>query len=214
MAENNSSAEYELLRTIEGKTSLASRNRFVQGDAKDKLVLTLAEWKKKFSQLDLRSGVKLSDMNRVMAVLVMALVVFQIGVIARGLFRISNVPTFDASTALKATGEPRLITFPLRDYSHYLDVFMGRNIFLGKVDDEETAQVSEASLQEDAFRNLRLTGISWMEETGERFAMVEDIEAKVTHYLQEQETLRGFTIEAIGTNKVILKKDGREVELR
>lgn len=214
MAENNSSAEYELLRAIEGKTSLAPRTRMGSDTAKDKLRLAFGEFKEKFSHIDFKASFKLADINRGMVVLAVMLALFQIGILVRGVFRINNVPKFDASAVIKATGETKVVKFPLKEYAYYLDAFMGRNIFLETSKAAVVVEASKTSEFEDISRKLRLAGISWLEETGERFAIIEDTEIKATYYLQEKETLRNFTVESIGTNKVILKKDGREIELR
>jgi hypothetical protein len=214
MAENNSSAECELLRAIEGKVSLPPRFIGNAGEAKDKFVIVLDEIKKIFSKIEVPGKLSIADVNRVMAVLAVLLVLFQMGILARGFLRIGNIPTFDKASALKATGEVRTIDLPLRKHSYYLDAFMARNIFLEKKEERVAAEVPGTSAFDDISRKLRLTGISWMEETGEKFAMIEDTEIKVTYYLQERETLRGFTIESIGINRVVLKKDGRELELR
>lgn len=214
MAENHRSAEHELLRTIEGKTNLVPRNRSGIDDAKEKLTVVFEDWKKKFSQIDLKKSFTITEANRIMTVLAVFLVLFQLGILVKGFSRIYNMPKFDAASALKATGEMRVINFPLKEYAYYLDAFTGRNIFLEKKDEVVVAEAVSAPQVEDVSKSLRLTGISWSEETGEKFAMVEDVEIKVTYYLQEKEKVRGFTIESIGNNKVVLEKDGREIELR
>lgn len=214
MAENNSSAEHELLRAIEGKGNLTPRARAGGGEAKDNIILALETWKKKLSQIDLKASLNLADINRVMLVLAALLVLFQAGVLIKGIFRMSNIPTFDASSALKPTGIAREIKFPMEEYSNYIDAFMGRNIFLERQAAVVSAEQPKAAEIEDISKKFRLTGISWLEESGEKFAIIEDLEVKVTHYLQEQETLRGFMIDKIDRTRVILKKDGREIELR
>jgi type II secretory pathway component PulC len=214
MAENNSSAEHELLRAIEGKASLAPRFSENAGEAKDKLVHAFEDLKKRFSNIDFSGKLNIADVSRVLAVLAVLLVLFQMGILARGFLRIGNIPTFDKASALKATGEARKIELPLKEYSYYSDTFMDRNIFLEKKEEAAAVEVPGTSEFDDISRKLRLTGISWLEEPGEKFAMIEDTEIKVTYYLQEQETLKGFTVESIGSNRVVLKKDGRELELR
>ena len=214
MAENNSSAEHELLRAIEGEASLAPRFSGGSGEAKDKLVHVFEDLKKRFSKINVPGNFSIADVNRVLAVLAVLLVLFQLGILVRGFLRIDNIPTFDKASELKATGEVRAINLPLREYSYYLDAFMNRNIFLEKKEEIVAAEVPGTSEFDDVSRKLKLTGISWLEEPGEKFAMIEDTEIKVTYYLQEKETLRGFTVESIGSNRVILKKDGRELELR
>jgi type II secretory pathway component PulC len=214
MAENHRSAEHELLRAIEGKTSLVSRDKSGIDDAKEKLTVAFEDFKKKLSQIDLKKSFSLSEANRIMTVIAVILVLFQAGILVKGFFRIFNMPKFDAAQALKATGEIRVINFPLKEYAYYLDAFTGRNIFLEKKEEAVVAEEVSAPQAEDVSKNLRLTGISWSEETGEKFAMIEDVEIKVTYYLQEKEKVRGFTIMTIGNNKVVLEKDGREIELR
>jgi len=214
MAENNSSAEHDLLRAIEGKASLSPRFGGGEGEAKDKLMLAFEDLKKRFAGISVPRNLSISDVNKVLSVIAVLFVLFQAGILARGFLRIGNIPTFDKASALKATGEARVINLPLREYSYYLDAFMDRNIFLEKKEEGVAVEVPGTSEFDDISRKLRLTGISWLEEPGEKFAMIEDTEIKVTYYLQEKETLRGFTVESIGSNRVILKKDGRELELR
>jgi hypothetical protein len=215
MAKNGSSAEHELLKAIEGKTDFVPLEKTKVSETRDRMFHLLEDLKKNFSKMDLKGNLTLADANKVMVGVVGLLFFAQAVSMVNGGIRMSSIPKFDASAASLGIGEPRVVSSPLKESSYYFDALLGRNIFLEKetavvVDDSDVRKESAP----DISKELRLTGLSWLEETGEKFAMIEDVASAITYYLQEGDKIKSFTVEDIGKNKVVLRKDDMEIELR
>lgn len=217
MAQNNSSAEHELLKAIEGKADLAPFKKKASGETAKILKNSFMDWKRSFSRTDLKAKLTLRNINKSLIATVLTMMIIQFWVTLSGLYQIANIPVFDpaAIADISPGGGEGGIGSALKGYSYYVDKILGRNIFVEKTPDKVV--VTEAPRPkglEDMARELRLTGISWMEDTGERFALIEDRGMALTYYLREKETIKGFTIQRIDNTGVVLKRDGIEIELK
>jgi hypothetical protein len=213
MADNGSTAEHQLLKAIEGKAALSPRRSAGIDESREKLLLLWTEWQKNFSVEDLKKKLDLPGINKALLGLIAALFAIQVFVSAKGMVRLENVPRFKVSGQKTDPGEARVMTFPLKEYSYYVDALLDRNIFLPR---EEDAAVPESTVSEadSTASKLRLVGISWSDDPDKRFVMIEDASIELTYYLQEGETILGFKVDKISREKVMLNHSGKEIQLR
>jgi hypothetical protein len=94
------------------------------------------------------------------------------------------------------------------DYAVYSRAIQGKNLFTAPFVEE--SRLSEEAPDIDISKRFNLVGII----AGERpEAIIEDKDAKKTHYLSEGQSLDGVTIVKIEEGKVILGYQGKEIVL-
>lgn len=213
MAENGSTAEHQLLKTIEGKATIVPRKAAGIDESREKLLQLWAGLQKKFSVEGLKEKVDIPVINKALIVAIAVILAMQTFVSAKGAVRLNNVPRFRVSDEKKAVGEVGVMPFPLKEYAYYMDALLGRNIFLPRKE-EVTAPEATVSAIESKASKLRLVGISWSDDPVKRFVMVEDTSIELTYYLQEGEKILDFTVDKISKEKVMLSQDGKEISLR
>lgn len=115
-------------------------------------------------------------------------------------------------TALERAGDISL----LKVASFYLEQVRQRNIFeMGKakvIEGEEKTVIKRPSDESfDESQYLRLVGISWSDDPD---VMIEDTNALRTYFVKRGESIGEFKVEAIFKDKVVLSRDGEEIELK
>lgn len=97
---------------------------------------------------------------------------------------------------------------PAEDYSAYSKVIKERELFTAPAGEEITGEPKAPDI--DISKRFNLVGIIAGDDPQ---AIIEDTEAKKTHYLYEGQSLNGVTVTEISEGKVILGYGGQEVIL-
>ena len=108
-----------------------------------------------------------------------------------------------------------------KDLTEYLTAVQRRNIFQPyepKVE-EPSPQAAPAPVEvkpkiNDQAKDLKLVGISWQNSPDSATAMIEDGATLVTSFVKQGDQIRGITIETIYADRVILKYEGDELDLK
>lgn len=150
-------------------------------------------------------------LNKILIACIATVFIYLIGDISFSLIKLEEMPDMDIE--IKKGAEPAGVpeTSLLKAATFYLEQVRGRNIFeMGHAETKEAVKhPSEESLQ--ATQYLRLVGIAWSDDPD---AMIEDINAMKTFFVRRGEMIGEFKVEAIFKNKVILSREGEEIELR
>jgi len=216
MEENSNTAEHELLKAIEGQNpAVPPRNR-VPAASMEKLFNHLAgrvaEWLKRGSLEKIKAKVGLHEINRALIVIVLIFVLWYLSVSVKGIRSLNNIPRFEVPS-IKKNYNAKVMVFPLKEYSYYMDALLGRNIFKAAEKAVQDSGIEGAGIQ-NMIRGMRLAGISWSEDSAKRYVMIEDMKVNITHYVKEGETILNFTVKKIFKEKVTLSYNGNEVDLR
>lgn len=223
MARQGSTAEHELLKTIEkGEMpggSAASGSALPGGDPVwFGFFSSFDKWIKSLSDADLREFFKADVLKKVLKALVVIFGSIYVFVVLRGLVSLQNIPSFE----LAGTKEPPARTeldLPVRGLGFYLSNLVERNIFKAEeIIAEEPEEVvvepvRKVSISERA-KDLKLVGIAWSENEEERYAMIEDMSTQLTYYVREKERFLDFSIEGIEQQHVTIESRGEELKLR
>ena len=215
--EHSNTAERELLKIIEGKSEI---KKIVKPDSQFKLDSLLKKFSLPFSGMlhkgafSPKSQITPGKINNLLIAAVFILMVSFGLVFMNGAGRLKKLPHFDIPTVhAKARG----IILPLREYTFYIEKIIGRNIFSENIAAEQAnVEAPTAKKINDMVKDLRLTGISWSEDENERFVMLEDIQAKITYFLKEGETISksNVSVKKVFKDKVILTYLEEEIEIR
>lgn len=97
----------------------------------------------------------------------------------------------------------------IKDYAYYSNMIAGKQIFAVAANAQEGA-LAETAVLDDAARNLTLVGIV----AGQKMqAVIENKKTEKTSTLNRGDSLEGFTVLEILSNKVILDQNGKKVTL-
>ncbi|MDD5439220.1 MAG: hypothetical protein WC592_06435 [Candidatus Omnitrophota bacterium] len=215
MEPGNSSAEKELLKAIEGKADLSKTRPEAAGLKK---LPALDSQLEQFAQSARGVALRMANMgaagvNKALLVTIIVLALIYALVFAGGMRQLKHIPRFDASAAAEKQVSGKAALFALKDYSYYIDILLGRNIFNPLEEKKADVSVSLSKVA-DMAKSLRLAGISWAENMKERYVMIEDIAAKVTYFLQEGDRISGLTVKNIYRDRVTLGAADDTIDLR
>jgi hypothetical protein len=106
-----------------------------------------------------------------------------------------------------------------QDARYYLSVVAQRNIFKPYVPPKTTSQVVSTTQTEDSefmrkVDKLKLVGISWMDKVETASVMIEDIDKKMTYFLQKGETLNDIIVKTIYADCAVLGYKDEEIIIR
>jgi len=225
MAENNNTtAERELLKTIEGNPALTKKVRtfevgLIVARLQSAITGVLALAKKTAGGGEKKISLQL--INKILIFLVAVVLVFSGLTVFAGATRLGSIPRFDVSKFQPAAGNEETVALPVKTLSYYADIILGRNIFIPYAEEVKQAAPAQNGVQlTQMIENLQVVGISWTgkqgqdEKQGERFAMVEDLKSQLTYFLSEGDTVLQMTVKKIKDESVILEYEGQEIELR
>lgn len=216
MAQNDNTAERELLKTIEGKADLNKKLNKTGGSSyvsliKSQFSFLSDNFKGKFSSDVVR--VTPHQINRGLWVLIFVLLGWYFFVFMSGMDRLNNIPRFEVSPGRAVFEVVDSVKLPLKDYAYYTSITLGRNIF-NPVEQEEVEVKPQVTQTSEMVKELRVVGISWSENKTERFVMIEDTKVNITYFLQEGDKIGDFTVDTILKEKALLKIGEEEIELR
>lgn len=103
---------------------------------------------------------------------------------------------------------------PLKTASYYLEKARARDIFkMGLSGVADAKQISKMPVSKivEVSKNLKLVGISWSQDPD---AIIEDIQAGRAYFLKRGQVINDFQVKAIFKDKVILRYQEEEIELR
>ena len=151
-----------------------------------------------------------------------------IGVIVAGLFLANEIvagirllgqnPQFDAGqkNVANVAGEENPVPQAQR-LSYYLSAVKQRNIFQ-PFETSATQSVVEVSSKNARIAKktsgLRLVGVSWLDSIESASVMVEDVDNKVTYFLQKGEKIGDVTVKTIYADSVELGYENEEIIIR
>lgn len=216
MGTGNDSAEKELLRALEGKTTLAAKVR--GGDPAVDIAArvndVVADLKKRSEEIigPIMKG-DLSSVNKALAGMLVLLAIVYAIVFLNGVRKLSNMPHFGVvqSKAKQASAVGSL--FGLKDYSYYVDKLINRNIFNPFEEKKVIVNTGVSKLSELA-KSLRVAGISWAEDIKDRYVMIEDVSSKITYFLKEGDKVLGIDVKNIYKDHISLSYMNDAMELR
>lgn len=224
MEKNNYSAEKELLKTIEGSSGSPEKK-----NQKKNLPLNSSELKSRsfflfhnFSAgiekrfITSQGSLNFGAVQSAIKFFVFFLLLFYLISAAHGAYRLNHMPAFDITAAEIARDEIKKAKDLVRDFAYYGAVLLDNNIFMPRKEEEKdpVREATELSELRKLTDNLRIVGISWGEESGERFAMAEDTQKDVTYFLQEGDMILNLEVKRISENKVTLGYRDEEIVLR
>ena len=229
--DSNNTAERELLNLIEGKSALSKPAAAAKPAEKQKSpaaagggfdilasVNAVSAFFASFAER-FRSGKKegqqsefLSQVKNGLIVITVILFVVFIITLLNGMHKMQGLPRF---VIPPTTATAKGITLPLKDYSFYVDKILGRNIFTPYTP-KKTVEAGVAPKINEQAKDIRLSGISWDDKPSECFAIIEDVQAKITYFLKEGDALSrsNVVVKKILKDKVILGYQNEELELR
>ena len=229
--DSNNTAERELLNLIEGKSDLAKPAPALKPAVKPKppkaggggvdilasinvvsaFLSSIAE-RFRFEKKEGQQSALLSQIKNGLMVITLILFVVFVVTLLNGMHKIQGMPRF-VIPPTNATAKG--ITLPLKDYSYYVDRLLERNIFTPYAPKKAVETGVAPKINEQA-KEIRLTGISWADKQAECFAIIEDMQAKITYFLKEGDALSrsNIIVKKIYKDKVILGYQNEELELR
>jgi hypothetical protein len=215
--EHGNTAERELLKIIEGKSEIKKfvkkENDFAIGSFFKGLFSSISGKFHKGSG-DRETAITPKKVNVSLILVIGILFLSYATIFVRGVEQLQRLPRFEIPPVqAKARG----IVLPLKEYAFYIEKILGRNIFDATLSAQKPMVEKGAGGKiNDLIKDLRLTGISWSDNREERFVMIEDMQAKVTYFLKEGETISksNISIKKISRDKVALFYMDEETELR
>ena len=213
MAENDTTAEHELLKTIEGKKELSVKKSSGLFDFTSSLSEVWLGIKAKLPMGKLQNELSWSSLNSYLIIFIVILFAITFFITTKGIVRLQNMPRFSVASIKESSGTLTIVPFSLKDYSYYKQILLDRNIFKPFEVKEKLASAETPQIQ-NMIGDLQLVGISWGEGNKEKFAMVEDKKSNITYYLQEGDKILDVKVKKIGEESVIFASDAGEVELR
>lgn len=223
MESNGHSAERELLKAIEGsggqKEKKAKTAAYLNsGELKSRIHFLSHNLKTKLERRFITpyGTVDLTAVQKSLKAAVIVLFCLYLASAARGAYLMNQIPVFDFSPAATSETESSGLGSLLLDFAHYGNVLLQDNIFTPKekVEPQEKEAPVVRPVLHQMIDNLKISGISRDEETGERFAIAEDRERKITYFLQEGDKILDFTVKNIFDNRVVFLYQDQEITLR
>ncbi len=186
---------------------------FSPGAWKGKLLFFRDNLKKSLSGESRQIDIKF--LNRLLAVAIMIAVFYLVSTFYFSVTGLNNMKNrkFIVKDGVKQSGEDKEVLSLKQTVSHYLDRIRQRDIFkMGpkKVSNDAVPAAPNSKIVE-ATQNLKLVGISWSKDPD---AMIEDTRALKTFFVKRGQMIGQVRVEAIFKDKVILKYDTEEIELR
>jgi hypothetical protein len=213
MAENNNTAERELLKAIEGKTTPRPIGHSPIAGMKDGVLSIAGNVSSYISYDKVKSKITLHNTNILFVVLIVFFVTWWFIVMGKGFMRMDDIKNI-GNIDVKISDRPVIMPeFGLKEYANYLDALLGRNIF-----NPVKTQVpsSDGGLTSEANKagNLKLVGISWDEERNDRYAMVEDVQTNLTYYVKEGDFVLEFLVKEISERQIVLSHQNNDIRLQ
>lgn len=151
--------------------------------------------------------------NKILILSIFALLIYLISDVSLSLVNLEKGLDLDIEVKKSAEAARPPEASLLKAATFYLEQVRQKNIFeMGKAKKEDTEEAktpSEESLH--AAQNLRLVGISWSDDPD---VMIEDTNVPRTYFVKRGEMIGDFKVQAIFKNKVILTREGEEIELK
>jgi len=213
MAENANTAEHELLKAIEGNkdSSLLKKPDFSSGIKMRFGFLTKPFFDKIYSGR-IFDGITIYHANAALFWFIIVFSFWWIIILAGGITRLySDTITYHSKARESPLSPLSIINTGLKEYAYYIDTILSRNVFNPLSNDTDSKETGDMPDNAD---NLRMVGISWSENTNDRYAMIEDILTKITYYVQEGDIILEFAVKEIGEKKIILTYKGKEIPLQ
>ncbi|MBI4845186.1 MAG: hypothetical protein HY810_01710 [Candidatus Omnitrophica bacterium] len=177
-----------------------------------------ANWKK------LKLSVNLETVNILLQLLIITAVIslgISIKIESEALGKGKNLVVTAAQTEVEANAVADIASL-LKSKDYYINKVAERNLFSIKEEEKEAEAVDfkkEEKEQENAAlvklkeitKDLKLVGISWSEDPD---AIIEDLFLKKTYFVKKGFKIEGIIVRDIQRDKVILRYEGEEVELR
>lgn len=217
MGPGNSSAEKELLKAIEGKTTLAAKVRgpvpsIDYAARANELVSDLRRKAEEFLAPIMKGD--LTYVNKALIGLLIFLAIVYAIVLLNGVRRVSNIPRFGIVQSKVKQAQGKGMLFGLKDYSFYVDKLISRNIFNPFEEKKVIVNNVGTSKLSEIAKSLRVAGISWAEDVKDRYVMIEDMPSKVTYFLKEGDKVSGVSVSNIYKDHVSLAYMNDSMELR
>lgn len=220
MAGQGGTAEHELLKTIEktagkGGSSSKDDSDLASEVPLGNIVLKIKDLAENFSGERLKELFNVAKVKKILLALVIVLGVTYIIIVARGIVRLQDIPTFQPSTVEESPDTGR-VDLPLQKENFYMQNLAERNIFALREPEEveeETPEITRRSIRDRA-QNLKLVGISWSEDSENRYVMMEDMNTDLTYYVREGEKFLDFRVKEVAREYVTITSNGEELDLR
>ncbi|MFC1704444.1 hypothetical protein ACFL1E_06690 [Candidatus Omnitrophota bacterium] len=221
MAQTDNTAERELLKVIEGtegKSKFVKKLKVSPNADPFALVSSRLSFFVNKVKTGSSSGVlspSLGQLNKLITGVILLFIVWYFLVLANGAIRLQHIPRFTISSLKSTAGSSDGVILPLKDYHYYKDVLLGRNIF-NPVEKKEIKKPTDivSPRIDSMIKDFKIVGISWAEDTKDRYVMIEDTKAQLTYYLQEGDKISNLKIKSIFEDKAVLSYNEEEVELR
>jgi hypothetical protein len=212
MAENSNTAERELLKAIEGeKVNLTKRKPFLES-IKSKFTLFAVNISPKIGFDTISDKLTIHNVNKVLMFLAACFLFWWTIVFFNGVSRFKDIKQLDQIDSVSSLPALKFVESEIREYAYYIDTLLSRNIFNPAKQSSQDSDAAESTSK--IASNLRMVGISWSDERGKRYAMVEDVLNKITYYVQEGDFIQEFIIKEIGEKQIVLSHKGNEVRLQ
>jgi hypothetical protein len=231
MAEERSNTpEKQLLKLIEDPKAQDIASRGIKYKGRSFFSLLALKGRFSFFKEKINLGASLGSgafdvklINNGLQFCILFLALYLGGNLVFSMVNLKKIPDFSLDNKSSIKFEAPQDTSLLKKVSYYLEKARSRDIFkFGKFFEKEMEQEVvvqppveirevEPSKQEQLADRLSLVGIDWSDDP---IAMVEDTNAKKTHFLRRGDTVDGIKVQSILKDSVVLFFEGEEVELR
>lgn len=214
---NENTAERELLKTIEADPRavkpLPKKSTVNISAIQSSCAFFIDTFKNRLSGKTI--AIKPAVINQGLLGFIILLAILSTFSIVQGFGRLQNIPTFELSDITRQIAMASEVMLPLKEFPYYSDILIGRNIFVEEQQKQEQAlQKAVTSRINELVTNLKVVGLSWSEQPNDRFVMLEDTKASLTHFLKEGDKILNLVVKRIKQESVILGYSEEEIELR
>ena len=121
----------------------------------------------------------------------------------------------DHKSSNKVLGVETIIPV-FQNVSYYLTAVARRNIFQPIENERATSVVNtdKNSRLAQLTQNLRLVGVSWLNSVESASVMIEDLDKKVTYFLQKGEKIGDITVKTIYADSAVLGYGNEEIIIK